>query len=50
MQTYEKGEVARDALHQVGDYIRQAIGWDDHVDSLLVYAYISMSQTNEAIA
>ena len=49
VKTTEKGEVARDALHQVGDYIRQTTGWDDPVDSLSVYAYIARSQTNEAI-
>ena len=49
IQTVERGKVARDSLQQIGDFIRQTIGWDGPVDSLTVYAYIARSQNNEAI-
>lgn len=44
----EKGKVASVKLHQAGDSIRQTTGWEDPVDSLSVYAYITKAQAHEA--
>ncbi|MCO5552415.1 hypothetical protein L7F22_005926 [Adiantum nelumboides] len=47
--TAERDKVPRGKLSEVGNSIRETIGWSDPVDFLSIYAYIAKSKAHDAM-